>query len=347
MTGRVLVTGGGGFLGGAVVRLLLARGDEVRSLARGDYPALRALGVDARRGDLADAEAVDAAVRGCDAVVHAGARAGAGVRLEPYRLANVVGTRNVVAACRRHGVGRLVHTSTPSVVHTGADLHAVDETAPVAARFDAPYPATKAEAERVVLAADSPSLATTALRPHLVWGPGDTHLVPQLVARARSGRLRLVGDGRALVDTTYVDNAADAHVAALDALGAAGAGGAPRGRAYFVSNGEPRPVAAIVNAILAAHGLPPEHRTVPLGAAVAVGAVVEAVWTLLRRDDDPPMTRFLARQLATAHHFDLTAARRDLGWEPRVTIDEGLARLAEAVAAHRPITARRLPFQGR
>lgn len=331
---RVLVTGGGGFLGGAVVRLLLARGDEVRSLGRGDYPALRALGVETVRGDLANREAVDPAVRGCDAVVHAGARAGAGVRLEPYRLANVVGTRNVVAACRRHGVGRLVHTSTPSVVHTGSDLHAADETAPIAARFDAPYPATKAEAERVVLAANSPSLATTALRPHLVWGPGDTHLVPQLVARARAGRLRFVGDGRALVDTTYVDNAAEAHVAALDAL-ATGPAAAPRGRAYFVSNGEPRPIAAIVNAILAAHGLPPEHRRVPLGAAVAAGAVIEAIWALLRRDDDPPMTRFLARQLATAHHFDLTAARRDLGWEPRVTIDEGLRRLAAAAGTNR------------
>jgi len=186
-----------------------------------------------------------------------------------------------------------------------------------------------------VLAADSPSLATTALRPHLVWGPGDTHLVPQIVGRARAGRLRFVGDGRALVDTTYVDNAAEAHVAALDALAASGPGAAPRGRPYFIANGEPRPVADIVNAILAAHGLPPEHRTVALGVALAAGAVVEAAWTLLRRDDDPPMTRFLARQLATAHHFDLTAARRDLGWEPRVTLDEGLARLADA-AIRRP-----------
>ncbi|MBA2575854.1 MAG: NAD-dependent epimerase/dehydratase family protein [Euzebyaceae bacterium] len=323
---RALVSGGGGFLGGAIVRRLLDRGWAVRSFARGAYPALAAAGVEVLRGDLADADAVGRAVAGCDVVFHVAARAGVGGAPSAYRAANVDGTVHVVAACRRHGVGRLVFTSSPSVVHRGDDLRGADESAPYATRHLAAYPATKAAAERVVLAADGPALATTALRPHLVWGPGDTHLVPRLLARARAGRLRFVGDGRALVDSTYVDNAAEAHLLAADRLAG---DGAPAGRAYFVSNGEPRPVADLVNAILRAAGLPEEHRTVPFAAAYAAGAVAEVAWRVARRTDDPPVSRFLARQLATAHWFDLTAARRDLGYVPRVSLDEGFARLAE------------------
>lgn len=321
-----LVTGGGGFLGGAVVRQLLARGDEVRSLARGDYPALRALGVEALRGDLADAEAVARAVRGVDVVFHVAARAGLGGPYAAYEAANVTGTRNVVRACRRASVGRLVHTSTPSVAHAGRDLDGIDESVGMAHSFDAAYPETKAIAEREVLDASSPDLATTALRPHLVWGPGDTHLVPGLLARARTGRLRLVEGGRAVVDSTYVDNAAAAHLAAADRLAS---DGAPAGRAYFVAQGEPLPIGELINRILAALGHPPVRASVPFAVAFAAGAVAERVWALRGRDDDPPMTRFLARQLATNHWFDLTAARRDLGYAPTVSLSEGLRRLAE------------------
>lgn len=324
------MTGGGGFLGGAVVRALLARGDEVRSLARGAYPALDAAGVRTFRGDVADLDAVRRAAAGCDVVFHVAARAGIGGPAAAYRRANVDGTRTVVVACRAERVGRLVHTSTPSVVHAGRDISGGTEDLPYPARHGAAYPATKAAAERTVLAANGPDLATVALRPHLVWGPGDRHLVPGLVERARAGRLRLVGDGRALVDSTVVDNAADAHLLAADALTAARSPAA--GRAYFVSNGEPRPVGDLVNGILAAAGLPPVRATVPLPVAVAAGAVAEMAWRLLRRDGDPPLTRFLARQLATAHWFDLTAVRRDLGYAPRVSLDEGLRRLAAALA---------------
>ncbi|PVZ14225.1 NAD-dependent epimerase/dehydratase family protein [Actinomycetospora cinnamomea] len=331
---RALVTGGGGFLGGAVVDALLDRGDDVASVARGDYPALRERGVTTHRGDLADPAVARAAVEGVDVVFHVAARAGISGSEAQYRRSNVDATRVLLDACRDAGVGRFVFTSTPSVVHTGGDIAGGDESLPYATHFDAPYPETKAEAERLVLAANGHGPATVALRPHLVWGPGDTQLVPRILARARSGRLRLVGDGSALIDSTYVDDAARAHLDAADRLTP---GAACAGRAYFVTSGDPRPVRELINGIVVAGGLAPVHATVPLPVALAAGAAVETVWRLLERlpvpvgVGEPPMTRFLARQLATAHWFDITAARRDLGYVPRVPLDEGFARLAASL----------------
>ncbi|GAA4857813.1 NAD-dependent epimerase/dehydratase family protein [Actinomycetospora straminea] len=333
---KALVTGGGGFLGGAVVDALLARGDTVTSVARGDYPDLRARGVRTVRGDLADPAVAREAVTGVDVVLHVAAKAGIGGRTADFRRSNVEATRVLLDACREAGVGRLVFTSTPSVVHTGGDLHGGDESLPYATHFDSAYPETKAEAERLVLAADGPDLATVALRPHLVWGPGDTQLVPRILDRARRGQLRLVGDGSSVVDTTYVADAAAAHLDAADRLAP---GAACAGRAYFITSGDPRPIRELIDGILGAGGLPPVTATVPRPVAVAAGAAVEAVWSLLGRTDDPPMTRFLARQLATAHWFDIGAARRDLGYAPRVTLEEGFARLARSLsAATRPAT---------
>jgi len=322
----VLVTGGGGFLGGAIVRALVERGVRVRSFQRSPAQDLERLGVEVIRGDLADRGAVDGAVDGCESVFHVAAKAGVWGPRREYERANVEGTRNVVEACRRRGVVRLVHTSTPSVVHAGGDIAGGDESLPYPERFHAHYPRTKAEAERMVLAANGAGLATVALRPHLIWGPRDTHLVPQIVARRRSGRLRLVAGGAALVDSTYIDNAADAHLAAWQRL----APGAPcAGRAYFISNGEPRPVRELVNGILVAAGELPVEASLGPRTAWLAGAVLETAWNVLPLSGEPPMTRFLARQLATAHWFDLTAARRDLGYQPRVTLDQGFARLGE------------------
>ena len=327
---RVLVTGGGGFLGGAVVRGLVARGDEVVSVARGDYPALRELGVRTVRGDLADPEVARRAAQGCEVVVHVAAIAGMWGPAADFERSNVEATRSVVAACRANGIAKLVFTSTPSVVHAGGDIRGGDESLPYATRFDSDYPRTKAIAERLVLAAADTTLGTVALRPHLVWGPGDTQLIPRILERARAGRLRFVAGGHALIDTTYVDDAVTAHLCALDAVRPS----APcSGRPYFISSGEPRPFREVVNAILAAAGLPPETRSIPLPVAVGLGAVAETVWRLLGRADLPPMTPFLARQLATAHWFDISAARRDLGYSPQVGLDEGFRRLALSLAA--------------
>jgi len=320
----ILVTGGSGFLGGAVARQLVARGARVRSLQRGDAPQLRALGVDVVRADLADRQAVIDAANGCEAVMHIGAKAGVWGPYDDYYRANVVGTRNVIDACRANDIRKLIYTSTPSVIHTGGDVEGVDESAPLATHFDTAYPATKAEAESMLLAANGPTLATIALRPHLIWGPNDPQLTARILARGRAGRLRLVGGGVKKIDSVYIDNAVNAHLLALDRLAP---GAQCAGRAYFISQDEPVRQCDLVNGILAAGGLPPCEKFISPGAAYVVGAVLEFVWRLMGRNDEPMMTRFLAKQLGTAHWYDISAAKRDLGYAPSVSIAEGLTRL--------------------
>ena len=324
---KILVTGGGGFLGQALCRGLVERGHEVASFNRGHYPALDTIGVHQFQGDLADADAVQAAARGCDAIFHNAAKAGAWGSRDSYHRANVLGTRHVLQACRSHGIGRLVYTSTPSVTHrrTHPVAGGTAATVPYGEHLKAPYAATKLVAEKAVLAANDANLATIALRPRLIWGVGDQQLLPRLAERARAGRLRLVGGGDNLVDTTYIDNAAQAH---FDAFGHLAPGAACAGRAYFISNGEPKPMREIVNALLATVGAPPVTKSLPFPAAYAIGAMCEAAWTLLPLQGEPPLTRFLAEQLATTHWYSMAPARRDFGYEPRVSIAEGLARLA-------------------
>ncbi len=326
---KVLVTGGGGFLGQALCRGLVARGHHVTSFQRSHSAALDALGVRQLRGDLADAAAVLEAARGCEAVFHNAARAGAWGSHDSYYRANVLGTRHVLAACRAHGIATLVYTSTPSVTHrrTHPVAGGTADSVPYGEHLKAPYAATKLVAEREVLAANGEHLATIALRPRLIWGPGDQQILPRLAERSRAGRLRLVGDGRNLIDTTYIDNAAQAHLDAFDHLAP---GAACAGKAYFISNGEPKPTREIINALLAAVGAPPVTKTLPFPLASAIGAACEAAWTALPLRGEPPLTRFLAEQLATTHWYDMGPATRDFGYVPRVTIAEGLARLADS-----------------
>jgi nucleoside-diphosphate-sugar epimerase len=326
---KVLVTGGGGFLGSAIVRRLVARGDQVHSLSRRSYPDLDLLGVAQHQGDVADSLAVLDTARGCDVVFHVAAKAGLGGRYRDFHRTNVTGTQNVLAACRRLGIPRVVYTSSPSVVFDGRDMEGVNEYAPYPARYLAAYPRTKALAEQAVRAANGSDLATVALRPHLIWGPGDNHLVPRLLARARAGRLRRIGRDSKLIDSVYIDNAAAAHLLAADRL-------LPEsplaGKVYFITNGEPLPVWDLVNRILAAAGLGPVTRSIPFPIAYGVGWVLEKVFVVVGGERDPPMTRFLAKELTTAHWFDISAARRDLGYEPKVSITEGLHRLAGCLA---------------
>jgi 2-alkyl-3-oxoalkanoate reductase len=332
---HALVTGGGGFLGGYIVEALLARGDRVRSFGRGDYSQLRAQGVEVLRGDICDRDAVAAACEGIDCVFHTAAITGLNSTARAHTefvMTNTWGTRQVILGCRAHRVPRLVFTSSPSAVFSGQDQAGVDES--VRYNFDwlckhgASYSYTKATAEFNVLRSNGRgALRTCALRPHLIWGPEDTHLIPRLIARARSGRLRRVGDGTNLVDITYVENAAEAHLLAADAL--ASANSPVAGKAYFISQGEPVNCWQWIDEILALVNLPPVGKSMSLKTAWRIGAACEAAYRLLRLKGEPPMTRFLAAQLATSHWFDISAARRDLGYEPRVSTAEGMLRLGE------------------
>ena len=325
---KALVTGGGGFLGGVIVRMLRERGDEVRSFSRGYYPALAALGVEQFRGALEDREAVTRAAAGCDLVFHVAAKAGIWGRYQDFFQANVVGTDNVIAACRSNGISRLVYTSSPSVVFDGGDVEAGDESIPYPHRYEAHYPETKALAEQLILAANSPELAVTALRPHLIWGPGDNHLVPRIVAKGRAGKLRRIGTRPNLVDTVYVDNAAMAHLQAADKLAP---GSCVAGNCYFISNNEPLPLWEMVNRILASAEIPPVTRSIPPQLAFVAGCICEGLWTLFKLSGEPPMTRFVAHELASGHWFDTSAARRDFGYNPGISIDEGLRRLRQSL----------------
>jgi nucleoside-diphosphate-sugar epimerase len=320
---KVLVTGASGMLGAGVARRLAERGDTVTVLHR--RPS--GLGLAEVLADVADVAAVDEAVAGHDAVVHLAAKVNVVGPWHDYERVNIGGTRAILNGCRDAGVGRLVYVSSPSVAHGGRSLVGAGAAPadPTAAR--GPYARSKAIAEQLALAADGDGLAVVAVRPHLVWGPGDPQLIARIVHRARRRRLPRIGTGAALVDTTYVANAVDALVAALDRCIEA------RGQAVVVSNGEPRPIAELLTAICAAAGAPPPFPRVPVGLALAAGSAIQAAWAATDRalpgrlPPDPPITRFLVEQLSTAHWFDQRRTRELLQWRPPVSLDEGLAEL--------------------
>jgi nucleoside-diphosphate-sugar epimerase len=323
--GPVLVTGGTGFLGRRLVERLLAAGRPVTVLSRRPAPDLAARGVRFVSAPLSDAAAVTAACAGAETVFHLAAQVGVWGRYRDFYAANVLGTRAVLDGCRQQGVARLVHTSTPSVVYTGRDLSGADESAPLTTRCPSSYPLTKAIAEAEVLRANSAALRTVALRPHLVWGPGDPHLVPRILARARAGRLQIIGSGRNRVDLVHVENAVDAHLLAEAALRRTDSPAA--GRPYFITNGEPVVLWDWINELLRSAGEPPVTRRISLGLATMIGGLCELTWRLGRIRGEPPMTRFVAAELAKDHWFDISAARRDLGYAPRISMAAGLAGL--------------------
>ncbi|MEO5832324.1 MAG: NAD-dependent epimerase/dehydratase family protein [Nakamurella sp.] len=320
---KVLVTGATGLMGRRTADRLIRRGDELTVLQR------RPARLDAREilGDVTDVDLVRDACRGQDVVLHLAAKVDAFGEWTDFERVNVSGTAAVLDGCRAAGVGRLVHVSSPSVAHGGHDLVGVGPEPAEPAAAGGHYARSKAIAEIAALAADDPGLAVLVIRPHLVWGPGDTQLVARIIDRARSGRLPLIGNGAALIDSTYVDNAADAMVAAVDRVGAV------HGEALVVSNGEPRPVGEILRRICSAAGVPGPRGRVPAGLAAAAGALVERVWRTGLVSGEPPLTRFLAEQLSTAHWFDQRRTREVLGWAPAISIDEGFRLLAASYRA--------------
>jgi 2-alkyl-3-oxoalkanoate reductase len=320
----VFVTGAGGFLGGAVVRRLIERGDRVRGFSRRRYSHLDRIGVKQHQGDLAESGALSRAMSGCELVFHIASKIDMWGAYEDFFRTNVIGTQNVVAACRENEVHKLVYTSTPSVVHGGGHVNGLDESAPYPDHYETHYPKTKAEAEKYVLRANDESLATVALRPHLIWGPGDPNLVPRLVERAKTGRLVKAAGGPYLVDSVFIDNAADAHLLAADKLDV---GSIVAGKAYFITQGEPMDIGELIDRIIGAAGLPPVKKQAPAWLLTTAGYVTEHVYRLFRPTKEPPMTAFIARQLSTAHWFDISAARRDLGYHPSVSMEVGLEKL--------------------
>lgn len=326
-----LVTGAGGFLGQYIVEQLVARGDQVRALVRRKSPALEALGVECIHGDIRELADVKRACHDVRVVYHVAAVAGIWGPWHHFYDANVLGTKNVISGCHHAGVPKLVFTSSPSVTFAGHDQCGVDESVPYPTRWLAHYPHTKAIAEKMVLEANGQQgLLTCALRPHLIWGPRDQHLIPRLLDRARKGQLRRVGAGKNLVDAVYVENAAAAHLLAASALKP----GSPAcGQAYFITNGEPVNCWDWINEILGLAGLAPVTRGVSLAVAYAAGAAMEGLWALLRLTDEPRMTRFLAAQLGTAHYFNIAAARRDLGYVPKISMAAGMKKLGESLRA--------------
>ncbi len=321
---KVMVTGATGFLGLYIVEQLAARGDEVRAFCRRATDDLRLPGVVPALGDIRDRASVVEACRGVDAVIHTAAVAGIWGPWKLFHETNTLGTQHVIEGCRTHGVPRLVFTSSPSVTFNGSPQCGIDEAAPYPQHWLAHYPHTKALAEQAVTAASTPGVFHTAsIRPHLIWGPRDRHLIPRLLERARSGQLKQVGTGDNLIDITYVENAAAAHLQLLDALTTPALGG----RRYFLSQGEPVNCWRWINEILALAGLPPVKSRVPYGVARVAGGLLEGAWTVLRRTDEPRMTRFLAAQLAMDHYFDISAARRDFGYLPAVSTQAGMRRL--------------------
>ncbi|MFM9197228.1 MAG: NAD-dependent epimerase/dehydratase family protein [Planctomycetia bacterium] len=323
---KTLVTGGGGFVGGALCRRLQADGHDVTALSRRPVDQPVAEGVANVIQDLAAADAVAGLTRlfaGIDCVFHTAAHVKMWGPRDAFVRGNLVATENVIAACRAAGVPRLVYTSSPSVVAADHDLRGVDESQPYPARYRALYPETKAAAERAVLAAHGPALRTIALRPHLIFGPGDTNLVPTILKRARAGRLTQVGDGRNMVDLTFIDDCVTAHrlaAAALDERPTAG------GRAYYISQGEPVPLWEWIGRVLALHDAPPVRRRISTRTALLLATAVETVWRTCRLPSDPPLTRFLAEEMATDHYFDITAARRELGYQPSASVWEATER---------------------
>ena len=328
---KALVTGANGFLGSYLVKQLLDRGYHVRTLTRGRNDSFGAENLECFHGDIRDIDMIEKAFDKIEVVFHTAAISGIWGSWKKYHSNNTVGTRNVVECCLRNRVAKLVYTSSPSVTFTGDHQINQDETAPYAREWLCNYPKSKALAEQHVLDSNDPSeLMTCALRPHLIWGPGDRHLVPGIIKRGRLRQLRRIGDGNNQIDTTYVENAAHAHIQAAEAMTTKSP---VCGSAYFISQGEPVNCWGFINEILALAGIPRVRKKISYYWAWRLGGALETWYEFLNKEEEPRMTRFLAAQLAKSHYFDISRARRDFGYQPIVSYDEGMKRLAASLTS--------------
>ncbi len=322
---KYLVTGGGGFLGSAIVRRLLRDGGEVLSLSRGRYPKLEEWGAVCVQVDLSTpVEEWHHLFDGIDTVFHVAAKVEMWGEYSDFFAANVTATKSIIEACQRHDVPRLVFTSSPSVIANGENLKGVDESRPYPKHFEAFYPETKAIAEQEVLSNNGKrGLSTVALRPHLIFGPGDTNLAPTVLEKAKSGRLKIIGDGKNLSDFTYIDDCVEAHILAMHALRE---NSEARGRAFFISQGDPVPLWEWINTLLELHHQPPVVKKVSVLLAQAIAGIGEFICSKLPRKPEPPLTRFLVSEMYTDHYFSIERARKVLGYRPTVKVRDALIR---------------------
>lgn len=324
---KVLVTGGGGFLGRYIIeRLQELQCSEIRSLGRSPQPELQDAGINVICGDISDRDVVVRASENCDIIFHTAAKAGIWGSYKDFYTANVIGTKNIIEACRRNSISYLVNTSTPSVVCKNHNIENGAEDLPYPDHYPAYYPATKAEAEKMVSAASSSTLKTVSLRPHLLWGVRDSHILPTLVKRAEQGRLMQVGDGKNIVDMTHIKNAAEAHIKAAEALCSK-----PEisGRKYFISDDNPLNLWEWVRQFLKDTGVPPIKKNISFKRAYQIGAVMEFIFKIMHLKNEPPMTRFAAIQLAHSHYFDITAAKKDLNYSPVVNYNQAYSKTVD------------------
>jgi 2-alkyl-3-oxoalkanoate reductase len=328
---KALVIGGGGFVGSAIVRQLVEKSEKVAVFGRNYYPHLKKLGIPQHQGDILDSDLLIRTMQGYDTVFHVAAKAGIWGPKHEFEQINVTGTRNVLGACFASGVESLVYTSTPSVVFNRSDLQGADERIPYASRFLCYYASSKAVAEQMVLVANSDVLKTCAIRPHLVWGPRDPHLIPRLVERGRRRQLKIVGDGSNMVDISYIDNVAEAHILAAENLNSSATAA---GNAYFISQGEPVNLWQWINGLFGRLGIPPVTKKIGYGTAYGIGTLMEGIYMWFSMTKEPRMTRFLAEQLARSHWFSIEKAKRDFGYRPRISTSEGVERVVEWINKH-------------
>ncbi len=320
---KALVTGGGGFLGRYIVEQLIDRGDSVRVLARGSYPELRAIGVHLVQGDIEIKDNVLDACRGVDIVFHTAAKVGVFGRYNDFYKSNVLGTRNIIESCLALGIQKLIFTSSSSVAYGGEDQINVDETIPYPKKYLSPYSETKAIAEKLVLGANGKNLCTASIRPHLIFGPRDKYIIPAILEKAKKGYLRIMGDGKNMTDISYVENCAEAHLMAADHL----KNGSPVcGQAYYITQGKPVVLWEWVNRILREAGMPPVQKRISSKTAYALAAVFETMYRIFQIPWEPPLSRVIVRQLATTHTYNISKAKRDFGYVPKISTEEGLAK---------------------
>lgn len=327
---KLFVTGGGGFLGLAIVRQLRSQGHEVVTFSRKNYPALSQLGVMHFQGDLSEYNVLKEAMKGCEAVFHVAAKTGIWGKYEDYYMTNVTGTKNVLQGCRQLGIRNLVFTSSPSVVYDGTDSEGQNETLPYPRKYYAWYPKTKAIAEKLVRAANDASLKTVSLRPHLIWGPEDPHFLPRLFEKALAGKLRIIGGSARQVDCIYIDNAAKAHQQAFTQLLCDPT--QVEGKTYFISQGDPIPMSEFINRLLATGGFPPVTKHLSARTARLAGRFFETIYRTFGISAEPPITLFLAQQLSTSHWYDISAAKNDFGYKVEISLDKGMELLREWIS---------------